>query len=358
MTAGTIVIVSLLVTLLKAGTWPVPGLDDQFRVAQALTGTPNANHLYTSYLQPAVFRLLGLPRTLEAYALYCGALAVLFLIVLSAALVHVHGASWKLVGVVAFPIVLVPVYWVGLDGGTLLLMLGVMLTLNGPWSWVFALLLSWQHPEHGLVGFSVLALTLLCAGHRVTFRRVLMVVGVLVAGQAALAAYFALVGVRVSQGRIAYAWQHFAEFVGMWRFSWPAILWSLCGTGWLLLLTQWRRVWPVFLAIVVVLVTLIAVADHTLVGVIGLAPTLAYWVFFGREFWQSLKPRWVSAALALHLIVPVTYVWGGLSCHSVLAHTITQVRTNPRMSRWTRLDYFYPFMNGVCPRFPPWAGEP
>jgi hypothetical protein len=28
------------------------------------------------------------------------------------------------------------------------------------------------------------------------------------------------------------------------------------------------------------------------------------------------------------------------------------------MSEWTRLDYFYPFMNGVCPWFPPWAGEP
>ena len=356
--AGTLVTMSLVATVLKAGTWPIPGLHYQFSIAQALTSNPDANYLYTSYLQPATFRFLSLPRTLDIYALYCAALAVLFLIVFTVALVHVHGASWKLVGIIAFPIILVPIYWVGLDGGTLLLVLAVTLTLNSPWSWLFAVLLSWQHPEQGTLGFSVLALTLLCAGRRVMFRRVMMVVAVLLVGQAALAIYFVFVDVRVSHGRILYAWRHFAEFARMWLLSWPAILWSLCGAGWLLLLVQWRRVWPIFTAVPVVMVTLIVVTDHTRVGVIGLSPALAYWVFFNRDFWQNLKPLWLSGTLALHLIVPVTYVWGGLNCGSVLEHTIRQFRTSPWISQWTRLDYLYPFINGVCPRFPPWAGEP
>ncbi len=31
-------------------------------------------------------------------------------------------------------------------------------------------------------------------------------------------------------------------------------------------------------------------------------------------------------------------------------HTIAQVHVQPRVSRWTALDFFWPFVDGVCPR--------
>jgi len=136
----------------------------------------------------------------------------------------------------------------------------------------------------------------------------------------------------------------------MWASSWPMILWSLCGAGWLLLLGRLRHAWPATLAAVLALATLPLVADETRVGVVILFPALAYWVFFNREFWRPCPLPLVVGAVVLYLLAPPVYVWGGVVCGSVREHTIAQVHVQPRVSRWTALDFFWPFVDGVCPR--------
>jgi hypothetical protein len=346
---AAVILLFLIVVVFKSGVWPVPNLRPQYDVSQHLTHSPTSGYFHTSYLQPAVFGVLG-GKTIEAYVVYCGLLTLVFLIALIATFIHIHGWTWKLAGLLVFSVAMVPVYWIGMDGATLLLMLAVLTTFDRTWVWLFAMLLSWQHLEQAVLGFGILALTFLLSGRGVEFRRTSHILATLLAGRILLVVYLHFVGVHVTSDRTIFAVGHLRQFAAMWYSGWPWTLWSLCGVGWFLLLTRLRLTWPIFVVTPLVLLVLIAVTDHTRVGVIVLFPTLAYWAFLNPEFWREMRPAWIATAVVAYLLVPVVYVWGGLSCGSVFDHTVAQLRFRPSVSRWTMLDYYWPFVDGVCPR--------
>jgi hypothetical protein len=349
---AAVILVALALVVLKSGVWLMPNLLDQFAVSQSLTNNalprPGTHYVYTSYLQPAIFGILG-GKSVAAYAMYCALVALAFFTVLVVAFMKTHGLTWKLLGVAAFPVIMVPFYWVGMDGMTLLLALAVSVTLHTRWVWFFGLLLSWQHFEQAIMAFLILALTLVLAGHTPSLRRVALVLCVLLVGKAALIGYFHLVGLHLVVDRTYIVRTRIAEFVTEWRSSWPLILWSLCGAGWILLIATMRRTWPVLVAVLVALLTLLATSDQTRVGSIILFPTLVYWVFLDRRLWRELHWAWIAAALVAHVLLPVVYVWAGIPCRSVRSHTLRQLEAGVDL---TRFDWLGPFLDrttGVCP---------
>ena len=348
-TTTAIVLLALALTVFKSGVWLMPNLAHQFAVSQSLTGQrmpESANHyLFHSYLQPALFGSLG-GQSLLAYAIYCGITTVVFFLALAFALITTHGPTWKLFAVITFPVVMVPFYWIGMDGLTLLLALAVTLALGTRWSWLLALLLSWQHFEQAVVAFLILAITLGAARRTGEVRRVAVVLVALLIGKAALIVYFHVVGVDLAGGRIDVVRQLLPEFLAEWRGSWPIVLWSLCGAGWIALLVTVRQTWPALVAVPFVLLTLLAASDQTRVGSIILFPTLVYWVFLNRPLWRELPGAWIGTMIAVHLLVPFVYVWAGIACGSVRGHTRGLITVGADVAR---VDTMRPFLEGVCP---------
>jgi hypothetical protein len=344
--------IALALVVLKSGVWLMPNLPAQFAVSQSLTrnglADAGSHYLYGTYLQPVVFGVLG-PRSFAAYAAYCGLLTLAFAALLFAAFFTTHGVTWKALGLATFAVVMVPLYWVGMDGLTLLLVLAVVLTLHTPWSWLPAVLLSWQHFEHGFVAFAILALTIAVAGRTLVLRLVLIVLGALLAGKGALVGYFALVGIHVAQTRAGVMHANLTETMLEWRSSWPIILWSLGGAGWIIVLAAVRRAWPVLVAAVAALLVLMTTSDHTRTGSILLFPALLYWLILDRSLWAGLRPVWIAAALLAYVSLPVVYVWAGVPCGSVRGHTARQLRAGFDLSR---VEWMTPFLEpgtAVCP---------
>lgn len=332
----------------KSGVWLVPWLETYWRVSQQLTHNHSGDYLYTSYLQPMAFAAVG-GRSLDAFALYSAAATLTFITCLIAACAKAGGWTWKLSALIVFPAVTVPVYWIGQDGLTMLLMLLIVMNLETRWAVLFALLLSWQHWEQGLLGFTLLAVTLLFRDAE-KFRRVVSVVTALLIGRLALKVYLFTVGVTVQVNRTGYAAAHLREFFDLWLAGWPAIPWSVEGLGWVLLLLTARQTWPVWSAAPIVFVLLIFAADHTRVGTILMLPALLYWALLRREFWRALRPAWVVAVVIAFLLLPTLWVWGSAQCTSVREYTLAQLRFRPWPSTWSGADFVWPFAAGACPR--------
>jgi hypothetical protein len=335
----------LVIEFWKAGAWPFPALSSYLNVARLATAPdPQATYLSTSYIQPSVFWLLG-GRSLEAFVVYCALLTVAFL----ALLLHVAIGRHPRTGIVvlAFPAAMIPLYWIGMDGVTLLLMLGVALARRRRWAWPLAGLLAWHHFEQGVLGLAILGATLLVARRWDEFRRVAWLFPPLLAGRLALGLYFHWLDIHLTD-RFTLAWEHFGESSTAFFRHPAALVWSLFGAGWIFLLARLRQTWPMLLAAALALPVIAAAADETRVGVLILFPALLYWVVLNSDAWESCPHRLVIAVALVYLLAPPVYVWGGYVCGRITPHAIEQLRREPRVSRWTWLDYHRPFASGAC----------
>jgi hypothetical protein len=335
----------LVIDFLKVGAWPFPALSSYLSVAH-LAATPNsqATYLSTSYIQPTVFRLLG-GRSLDAFLVYCVLLTVVFV----ALFLYVAIGRDSRAGVVGltFPAAMISLYWIGMDGVTLLLMLGVLLARRRRSTWPLAVLLAWHHFEQGLFGFGILGVTLLVTQRWDDFRRVVWLFPPLLAGRLALGLYFHWLDIHLTD-RFTVAWEHLGESSAAFFLHPSALVWSLFGAGWIFLLVRVRQTWPILLATVLALPVIAIAADETRVGVLILFPTLLYWVILNPGAWEFCPRRLVAAVVLVYLLVPPVYVWGGNVCGQIEPHAIEQFRKEPKVSRWAWSDYYRPFASGVC----------
>lgn len=324
----------LLVTVGKSGFWIMPNLQEQFMISQSLLHNPlpapESHYLLTNYLQPMLFGLAG-GGSLKAYAWYALGTTVLFYV--GFVLWYVRrrrispGSSSSLLAVGVFTVFVTPAYWIGMDGATVLLLFLTMVFLYSRWSILFAVLLAWQHFEHGLVGFLLLAGTLVIMAargnapvHLAALRRTGVVILALFAGKGLLLVFFRLAHLQPAVDLPSLLGTEFPENFRAWTGNWPAILFSLFGTGWLLVLIRARKIWPIFPAVLAAFLFLMLVQDKTRTGTLILFPVIMYALCLNPAFWDFLTPKWLCVLLVVHLATPTCFFWqqvnGGLWHHS------------------------------------------
>lgn len=144
---------------------------------------------------------------------------------------------------------MVPFYWLGMDGMTLLLMLIVMLTFFSSWTILPAIFLAWQHFEQGIVAFAFLLGTLVLAAifsydnnalqHLKIVTRIIF--GLLI-GKTFMVLWFHIAHIELAGGRYMWLKTQANEFINQWEAGWPYILFSLFGVGWVLILKNIKKV--------------------------------------------------------------------------------------------------------------------
>jgi len=319
-----VVLVAMMV-IGNTGFWPMPNLSGQFIVSQNLTHNPFpdplAHYLFSNYLQPAIFGILG-GKTIVAYAIYASFVTMMFLVVFAVWFINYHGKTvaideFKLFPAIVFPSFMIPFYWIGMDGMTILLMLLTMMSFTSRWGLFWAVMLGVQHFEQGIVGFALLAGTLVAAYiHRRDEEilkhlwRIGLIGGGIIVGKILLSIWFAINAIELSGGRVSYLETHFDLYTSMWLKHFPLILWSLLGVGWLLVLRHVTSIWPFLLAVVGAFLLVVFAGDQTRVGVIVLFPSLFYWVLMNKYLWKKTSSLLATTMLVLYFITPVIVVWG------------------------------------------------
>lgn len=338
---GWILLLGLIAIAGNSGLWLMPNLSAQFQVSQSLTRNafvfPEEHYLYTNYLQPALFGILGLNK-FRYYAVYALFITVLFLALFCFWFVRYHGRKiaireMKLFAALTFPVFAIPFFWIGMDGMTLLLMLLTLISLSSPWVLLPAILLGIQHFEQGFLGFSLLGLSIVISGIPTALRlngfnleiagdirpmqylktavvKILPILLGIVFGKLLLSGWFNWLNLEILVNRKEYLDSYSSLFLSRWLQSWPLIAWSFLGVGWLLLIAKIKVTWPLLLVSLGTFFFTALVADQTRVGIIVLFPSLFYWIMMNSEIWQSLTTKFSIALVILYLILPPVVVWG------------------------------------------------
>lgn len=333
----------VLFIVLKSGIWVMPNIEIQYRVSQSLTANPfsdpDEQYLFLNYFSPMLFGLLG-GRNLTSFILFSAAIALLFLMIFAGWFVKYHGEEvalnrYGLLTALVFPAFAIPFYWIGMDGMTLLLILAALIALQSSvWmilSAFFMLLLSFQHFELAIVGFSLLIFTLFLPlawkdkSHIGYLYKALWAVVWLVMGKVIMTVVFHVLGIEILGDRLIFMQKYLLEFLRQWKASWPWALYAIFGMGWFLILSHFRNAWPLVVAALLTFFALLIFGDQSRVSTIITFPSLFYWVFANRKIWKNRKPI-ENGIVLLYIVVPFVYVWGGQPFGSMDKYDIELVK--------------------------------
>ncbi len=325
----------------NTGIWFMPNLGAQHLISQSLThipfDNPGGHYIMTNYLQPFIFGILG-GKSLSEYMVFTFATSLLFLLIFIIWFLRYHqdpntSHLHKLVTMSTFPVFMIPFYWVGMDGMTLLLMLLIMINFKSAWSIVYSALLGIQHFEQGIIALLLLSGTFFFSYifNKKTLsvnpikNSIYALTGILF-GKLILIGWFYYNDIILLDTRSSYLESHIGFCFKLWIDSWPFILYSLFGVGWLLILKEYKLLLPLIVPIIVAFVILITVSDQTRVGAIILFPSLFYWVFMNRQLFNRITLKFSGIMLIFYLTLPVVYVWGGPFFGSLLRYDSEIIR--------------------------------
>ncbi len=354
-------ILMVFMIIINTGIWYMPNIEAQYDISQSLTfvpfAAPGSHFLMTNFLQPLVFNMIG-GNCLYQYLIFTFIITVVYIVIFAIWLLQYHKNHpmenlYRLAAIFTFPVFMVPFYWIGMDGMVLLLMLLVMITLRSHWSIFFAFLLGIQHFEQGVVAFILLLGTFLYTyvfeGKRqyaVDIRKTVYILIALITGKLLLLVWFSYFHITLLDTRSTYLEENFSYVLHLWIDSWPFILYSLFGAGWVLIIKEYKILYPFLLSVVVAFVFLMFVSDQTRVGTIILFPSLMYWIFMNKELWCKVTNKLSIVMILLYFALPVVYVWGGWggpffgSLHRYDAEIIRKIK-NPSYN----INFVSPFKN-------------
>ncbi|MFA5454654.1 MAG: hypothetical protein WC272_04965 [Sulfurimonas sp.] len=317
---------AIMLVVGNSGIWAMPNIVMQFMVSQSLFKVPfddpNAHYLFFNYFQPFLYGLTG-AKSLTGYLIYSFCIAAVFLLLFLFWFISYHGKKVsieqnKLFAAVTFPVFMIPFYWVGMDGMTLLLSLLILISRDKiPLALIFAFMLGLQHFEQGFIAFSTLLATLLIhylfskdKTSLVFMKKVFFILASIAVAKVLLMLFFYFANVGLSGDRGSYLKTNLYLYFEMFQKWWFVTLWTLFATGWLLISQNLKTAWPLIFATLIILILTVIVGDQTRVGVIVLFPSLFYWIFMNREIWQKLTQKMVILMLSFYLLVPIVVVWG------------------------------------------------
>lgn len=344
----------------NSGVWFMPNLNLQFMVSQNLLkisfDDPNAHYIFFNYFEPLLYALMG-GKSLTGYVVYTLLITALFLLIFIFWFVSYHGKNIsldqnKLFVAITFPVFMIPFYWIGMDGMTLLLILLVLININRvKIALLFSFMLGLQHFEQAFIGFAVLLGTLLThyavSRHKSSLdilKTVTFILLSIVSAKLMLMLFFHYMDVGLSGDRNSYLKNNIYLYFRMWKNSWPIILWTLFATGWLFVVLNLKKLWPLLVAVLITFLLTAIVGDQTRVGIIVLFPSLFYWVFMNKEIWSSLSQKAVVIIICSYLFMPIIVVWGEAHIGNLWKYdrTITQQVYNSGF-QLEKLDLLMPF---------------
>jgi hypothetical protein len=317
-----LVLVLYLVALVRTGVWYMPNLADQAAIAADPFVNPlvdpEAHYVFSNWLGPFLAWLVGARTVGGFFALHLA--AALALPLLFARLVFQRlpeeQARASLLLFFALPVSTTALYWVGMDGVTLLLMLAAvayprLAVLTG-------LALGMQHFEQGL--FAAAALVLAAAWARRPVRPFLLLLLGLALGRGALALVFRQSGIVLHSDRVDYWMTHGPVFVAQALTSLHVSLWSVLGVGWFAAVKNRERAF--FWALIPLLLLLPLVGDQTRVVAIVTFPLVAVFWLLDDVFLTGLSRRWATQLALAWVAIPWIWIWGGRSHTSVFTHDV------------------------------------
>lgn len=360
----TFIFITFFIIIGNTGIWYMPNISTQYAVSQNLTintfSDPNAHYIYTNYLEPFIFNILG-GTTLNEYLIFTLFITVVFLSIFIIWFLRYHNEIhsknyYKFIPIITFSIFFVPFYWIGMDGMTLLIMLLVMIYYRSRWSILFAILLGTQHFEQGIASFLLLLGSLFIYNifskeeyKWETLKKTVYIILGIILGKILLFSYFNIMGIEILGNRATYLENHLDMFVNQWFSGWQYIFFSLFGLGWILVLKNIKIMYPLLLASLVTFVFIMTVGDQTRVGTIILFPSLFYWVFMNKEIYKNITIQFSILILAAFLLLPVIYVWGGYPFGSLLKYS-THI-TNIIKNKDDTIDFSLPFNRDNISKF-------
>jgi len=321
----------VVIILLKNGFWYMPNIYNQYLVSQYLsanpTTAPNPDYLYGNYLEPLLYGLFG-GESFWGYMIYTFAIYLLFIISFIIWLGFYHRDNilkkpYRVVALLIFSIFFIPLYWIGMDGMTLLLLLLSMIGLYSRWGLFFAFLLGVQHASQGIVSLSILGISIafmFFVNREYRFKRDLIKVSYIiisvVIGKAVLILWFSISDIHIVMSRSRILREYLSIHISYWLKSFGVILYSIFGVGWILIIRYIRYLYPILISTLLTLIFIMSVADESRVGAILLFPSLFYWLFMNEKVISLISLRFSIILGLLYIITPTIFVWEATTYYS------------------------------------------
>ena len=326
------VMVLFLLLIFKVGIWFMPNLGSSRAVSQNPFSNPfhgTDMYIFWNWLGPFLTWALGIQSWLLFFLfhLICSFLFILVFIRLAFKSFPNTLARKTLIIFLSLPVAGTSFYWVGMDSLTLLLMI---LPFLFPRKVLFAvlmgILLGMQHFEQGVFAYSGLFFAVLLSeklGYRVKYSSrfcIALLIGV-IGGKFLLYSLFHFYSIDIRLDRRAWFLENLPRLIQQFGFHFQIVLWSTLGLGWLVALRfmDWgKSALPFFIFLVALLMLLPIVEDQTrVIAIITFPLVLVFWLL-NQNFIEKLSQRETSFFLLLWIVLPWTWVWGGITRVSAL----------------------------------------
>lgn len=338
--APVFLLLLLAALVVHTGIWVMPNYGDTARRAMDPFTNPFApgehekDYLLSTWFVWFVAWLIGVTGERET-VVFTLAVALAFLAVTVAVIrVKVPPGQRRLAWLIFFllPAAGVPLYWVGADSMTLLLMVLAVALVDRPRAAVApGFLLGMQHVEQAMVavvGVGVLAvLRAALGGHRRPVGRFALWWGLgIIAGRFVLTTIWTAFGMAPEASRLSLAGDDLAGLVGQFLSSPAAILWSGLGVVWLVVAMlfhgAWRTYAPLVVASLVMLSGVALVEDQTRIFAIVSLPVVMIGLVLDEAALRDLPERALGALAFVGFLVPWIWVWKGYMFGSLFPQDI------------------------------------
>lgn len=351
-TALLFVILLFAAIVYKGGIWYMPNIFNQYLVSANLMHKPlsgsDPDYLYENYLEPLLFHLVG-GEGLGAYLLFTLLTTLLFIALFGVWLYRYYADEEEkrlfiILVPTLFPVFSYSLYWVGMDGMTLMLLFLSTINYRNAFGIFFAVLLGMQHASQGVAAFALLLGSIAIGGRDFeelkSVGRILLAV---VAGKILLAIWLHLNGIDIVMDRARIMRDYLDAHIGYWRESYVAILYSIFALAWPMILLYYRKLYPLIAASAVAFLFVMSVADESRVAALILFPSTIYWIFMNRSLLLGIPRLFILSLFVLNLLLPMLFVWEGQSYTSVLERDLPALVD---LLEGRRVDLMSPFERG------------
>ena len=291
-----------------------------------------AQYVYGSWLIHFVAHLLGVDTAVKFFTLnfLFTASFIGMLYALSRKYFDDIGRNIGFGVLLLLPAVSSSLFWVGMDGLTLLLMTLSILSLLSKklvWFLVSCALLALQHFEMGSIGLGLLLISLVLKNCRVEAKWVTLALVCMVCTKVLFEYLLALNSVNY-YSRLDWVGERFQESFLMFSASFPIILWSGFGSLWLFLLVSGFTARPKAFLVVPLVLALIPVAlsfDQTRTFAILTFPLALFWLVSKQKWLVSDSSKLGARNLLVISMIPVAIVWEGVTRSTLLMFDVLLV---------------------------------
>ena len=309
--------------ILRTGIWFMPNYNSSLAIIQNPFVSPplpeQAQYIFGSWLIHFFAHLIGVDSAVKFF------LVNLMFTVLFIALLHdlsrqkFRASNRNIVfgSFLLLPAVTTSLFWVGMDGLTLVLLTLAVRSLISKrlnWFFVHCMLLALQHFEMAAIAMVLLFVSLVIKKDLPQSKRVFLGLVCMVASKVAFD--FVMKSASVSyHSRVDWLLEHFSESLLMFIVSFPLIIWSAFGALTLFWLICGFVPRPKGYILVPLLIALLPVSlsfDQTRTFAIITFPLLVFWLTVKPNWAEKVSSDNVARNLFFVSLIPVVIVWEGV----------------------------------------------